>query len=555
MNLKEEVKALIQGDVFDDDKTLEEYSEDKSIFKIKPKLVVFPRDDNDIVKLVEFVRQKRSRGDYLTLTARSAGTDMSGGPLTESILIVLTKYLNQIKEINDDSAIVQPGVYYHDFEKETLKKNLIMPSYPASKNLCALGGMIANDSGGELSLQYGKTHNFVLGLKIVLADGLEYYFEKLNKEQLEKKLVQNNFEGEIYRQTYELIKNNFDLIEKSKPLVHKNSSGYNIWDVYKPARPDQPESCFDLTKLFVGSQGTLGLITEIKVGLVKRKKFEKLYIVLTQANDLNRLPDFVNDVLKIEPDSFEVTDKNTFKLFLKYAREMASLLGGRGLLSTARMFLPEALMIAKRLSLPDLIILVDFWSDDENKLEIKIKTLEKIVNNYGFGGRLCRNQTEIEKYWRLRRDTFKLLREKIKNKLAAPFIDDLIVRPENLPEFLPRLYKILDQAKIFYTISGHIGEGNLHIIPLVDMTSETERKKIFEVTDKVYDLVIQYHGSLSAEHNDGLIRGPYLKQEFGDQVFDLFVQIKKIFDPDNIFNPHKKTNADKNYSFSWIRKS
>jgi len=537
MNLEEKLKNF---DYSLEEDILEEYSQDKSIFKIKPKAVVFPRNSEEIKNLVKIAKENN-----LGLTARSGGTDMSGGSIGEDILIVFTKYFNKFNiDIKNKIAFVEPGIYFRDFEKEMNKYNLMLPSYPASKEICALGGMVANNSGGEKTLKYGKTENYVLGLNVILSDGEEHYFEKLDEDKLQKKFSMQNFEGEIYRKVYDLIKNNHELIQKSKPKVSKNSSGYNIWKIYD-------DDCFDLTKLFVGSQGTLGIIREIKLQLVEKEKFSQLLVIFIK--DLKDLPNFTNEILKLQPTSLEITDDHTFKIFLKFAKEMASLLGTKGIFSMLKLFFPEILMITK-IGFPKLIVLAEFTSQSQDEIKEKVGKAKEIIKNYKYLFRQPKNERETEKYWRLRRDTYKLLREKIKNLTASPFVDDFIILPEYLPEFLPKLYKILNEYKLIYTISGHLGDGNLHIIPLMDLKNEKQRKNILEITDKVYDLVLSYKGILTAEHNDGLIRSPYLEKEFGKEIYNIFLEIKKIFDPQGIFNPHKKINVNKEYLNQWIVK-
>jgi FAD/FMN-containing dehydrogenase len=538
MNLEEKLKNF---DYSLEEDILKEYSQDTSIFKIRPKVVVFPRNSQEIKNLVKIAKENN-----FGITPRSGGTDMSGGSVGEDILIVFTKYLNKFNlDIEKKIAIAEPGVYFRDFEKELNKYNLMLPSYPASKEICALGGMVANNSGGEKTLKYGKTEDYVLGLKVVLSDGEEYYFERIDENELQKKLSLKNFEGEIYRKTYQLIKDNYELIQKSKPKVSKNSSGYNIWKIYE-------DGYFDLTKLFVGSQGTLGIITEIKFKLLEKEKFSQLLVIFIK--DLKDLPHFTNEILKLEPTSLEITDDHTFKIFLKFAKEMASLLGAKGIFSMFKLFLPEILMIAK-IGFPKLIVLAEFTGQNQDEIKEKIEKAKEITKKYKYLFRQPKDEKETEKYWRLRRDTYKLLREKIKNLTASPFIDDFIILPEYLPEFLPKLYQILDEYKLIYTISGHLGDGNLHIIPLMDLKNESQRKNILEITDKVYDLVLSYKGILTAEHNDGLIRGPYLEKEFGKEVYEIFLEIKKIFDPQNIFNPYKKVMAKKENIEKYIIKS
>ena len=169
---------------------------------------------------------------------------------------------------------------------------------------------------------------------------------------------------------------------------------------------------------------------------------------------------------------------------------------------------------------------------------------------------IAKNEAEAKKYWTIRRESFNLLRKSIKGKRTAPFIDDFIVQVEKLPEFFPKLNKILDSYGNFtYTIAGHIGNGNFHIIPLMDLADSKNREIIKELSDKVYDLVLEFGGSITAEHNDGLIRSPYLKKMYGGEVYKLFEETKRIFDLQNIFNPGKKVGANLSYALEHLVKS
>src|SRR3989338_5959455 len=197
---------------------------------------------------------------------------MTGGGLTESVVVDVTKHLNKIKAIGKDSAVVEPGVYYRDFEKETLQHDLLLPSYPASKDICTVGGMAANNSGGEKTLAYGKTEDYVMELKAVLSDGKEYLIKPLTKDELDKKLKQTDFEGKIYQKIHQLITRNAEILKNARPKVSKNSAGYYLWNVWDGKH-------FDLTKLLVGSQGTLGIITEIKFRLIRPKKYSRLAVI------------------------------------------------------------------------------------------------------------------------------------------------------------------------------------------------------------------------------------------------------------------------------------
>jgi len=546
--LSDELKSVVKGEVSAEEADLQLFSRDASIFKVRPSVIVKPNDVDDLKNLVKFVSDNKNSNQKLSLTARSAGTDMTGGPLSDSIVLDFTTHFNNILEVGNGWARVEPGVYYRDFEKETLKKDLLLPSYPASREICTVGGMVANNSGGEKSLRYGKTEDYVQELNVVLGDGNEYILKSLNEEELEQKKSQNDFEGNIYRQMHELINSNQELIKNAKPNVSKNSAGYLLWNVCPPAGEAGKNNKFDLTQLFTGSQGTLGLISKIKFRLIRPKKYSKLLIIF--LNNLESLGELVNVLNKRKPESLESYDDHTFKLAFKILPDLVSKLG----LGVIFRFIPEAWLVLTGV-FPKMVMMVEFTGDDEKGLDDKIWQCQKEVSEkFKLKTRITRDKADTEKYWTIRRESFNLLRKHVQGKKTAPFIDDIIVRPEHLPEFLPKLNKILDEYKNYmvYTIAGHPGDGNFHIIPLMNLADESSRRIIPELSEKVYNLVLEYHGSITAEHNDGLIRTPYLEKMYGPEVCELFKKTKQIFDPQDIFNPHKKTGSDMNYALEHI---
>ena len=543
MDIVSKIKGFFKGEITTGEADLEKYSHDASLFKVRPQMVVMPKDVEDIKHLVNFVTQNKSASPDLSLTIRSGGTDMTGGPLSESIVVDVSPHLNQLKEIKADYAVVEPGMFYRDFEKETLKKNLLMPSFPASREICTVGGMVANNSGGEKTLAYGKTIDYVAELKVILRDGEEHVFKSLSETDLEIKKKETNLEGDIYRQLADLVIKNYDLLREAKPKVSKNSSGYYLWDVYNPHK-----KTFDLTKLMVGSQGTLGIITEIKFRLIKPKKYRRLLVIFLK--DMQTLVPITHRVLEFKPESFESYDDHTFKVAIKFLPEIAKKLKG-GMIRLGLNFLHEFWLIFLH-GMPKLVMLAEFSGETPEEAYEKARAAEKGLEELGLESKITMPGYDTEKYWIIRRESFNLLRQKIKNLRTAPFIDDIIVRPDCLPEFLPQLYTILDQYPIIYTVAGHVGDGNFHIIPLMDSADPKMKDIIVELSRQVYDLVLKFKGSMSAEHNDGLIRGPYLEQAFGAEVFKLFKEVKNIFDPDSIFNPGKKSEANLNYSLDHL---
>ncbi|KKQ67327.1 MAG: Oxidoreductase [Candidatus Daviesbacteria bacterium GW2011_GWA2_38_24] len=541
-DLKSKLQELIKGELLDDEATLNSYSKDASLFEIKPQVVIAPKNSEDVKNIVKFVSQHYEEG--LSITPRSAGTDMSGGAINESILLDMTKHFNKIIEVGEKSAKTETGVFYRDFEKETLKKDLLLPCYPASRELCSVGGMVANNSAGEKTLLYGQTERFIKSLKVILSDGNEYEIKPINKKELDKKISQKDFEGEFYRKVFKLISENQELIKNSRPKVSKNSTGYLIWDVWNGGT-------FDMTKVFVGSQGTLGIVTEVEFELIHPKKHSKMLVVFLK--DLTNLGKIVNKVLELKPESFESYDDYTIKFAMRFLPEVLKVFKPHNLLSLGFQFLPEVWMSLTG-GFPKLILLAEFTGDLEEEVTQKCIQAQESIKEFNVPMRITKNADESKKYWTVRRESFNLLRHHTPHKRTAPFIDDIVVSPDVLPEFLPKLSAILDQYNLIYTVAGHIGNGNFHIIPLMDLSKPESKQIISELGKKVYDLVFEYKGSMSAEHNDGLIRGPYLKLMYGERIFEIFKQVKNIFDPQNIFNPNKKVNASFEYSMNHLAK-
>lgn len=543
----QKLKALnLDGDILTDDATLTQFSIDASLFEVRPEIVIAPKTVEDIKKIVKFVAEEKKTDPTISLTARSAGTDMTGGPLNTSIVLDFLKYFNHVKEVTKEYAITEPGVFYRDFEKETLKFGAILPSYPASRELCAMGGIVSNNSGGEKTLTYGKTERYVEQLKVVLADGEEHTIKALSGEDLKKKIAEGGFEGQLYKDLYELIDGNYDEIKAAKPNVSKNSAGYYLWNVW-----DRQQNIFDLNKMIVGSQGTFGIVTEIKMKLVPIKKHSEMVVVFMK--DLADLGQLANTILEFKPESFESYDDKTLNLAIRFAPEMFRMMKTSHIFKLGWSFRQEAWM-ALTGGLPKLVLMAEFTGDDMAAVHAQAQAAYNGVQKFKLRTRLVHEAEEV-KYWTIRRESFNLLRHHVSGKRTAAFIDDIIVRPEHMPEFLPKLNAILaNYPSLIYTIAGHVGDGNFHIIPLMDLHEQKAHLIIPELSAKVYDLVLSYHGSITAEHNDGLIRSPYLPQMYGPKIMHYFEVAKHAFDPQNIFNPGKKVHGDMKYAMDHLVK-
>lgn len=537
----ESLRKVFLGDIDTTPETLEKYSHDASLFEVMPQMVVFPKNSADVQVLVAWANKEGG----VSITARSAGTCMSGGAINDSVIIDFTKYMNLIIQVTDETATMQPGVFYRDIEKETLQIGRVMPTYTASKNLCAVGGMFGNNAGGEKSIKYGKMENFILQSKVVFSDGKEYLVKPLTKSELDAKIAQNDFEGNIYKSLFETIEKNYDAIKNAKPNVSKNSAGYYLWNVW-----DRSTGIFDLNKLLVGSQGTLGITTEVTWKLVPVEPVSNVLAIY--MDKIDRIGDLAKTLVAFKPDSIESFDDYSLKLAFKFFFDFLGSMGIWQFIKLGIAMIPDGIKILKG-GIPKLIVLVEVAGKTEDEVKTKLLDIQKSVLPFGFETHIARSSAEAEKYWRIRRESFNLLRKHVAGKRTAPFIDDIIVNPEYLPEFMPKIQAILDKEGFVYTIAGHVGNGNFHIIPLLDMHDAANRDMILRVSDQVYDLVLSYKGSITAEHNDGIVRTPYLEKMYGPFIIGLFKFTKTLFDQKNIFNPGKKVGDTKDYLKNHIK--
>lgn len=542
--LLRELKKTFQGDIITDGRTRASYSHDASIYEMIPEAVLSPKNTQDIQSLVQFVVANKATHPALSITPRSAGTDMSGGAIGNSLLIDMTKHFTTIHSIDSKKLHLQPGVYMRDVDPLLSEHQVLIGSVPASRNLCTVGGMVGNNSGGEQSLRYGNTENAVRELKVVFADGKEYEVKPLNRRELDKKMSKNTFEGKLYKQVFELIEANYDLIRNARPRVNKNSMGYNLWSVW-----DRETEVFDMTRLITGSQGTLGIVTDITFRLLPRLPHNGLLVLY--LSNIKHLGDIIATVMRHHPATFEGFDDVTFELGIKHFKLFKQHLGTKEWLKQQTIL---ASSVAKfRGHLPNMVLMVEFDGETSEKVQQKISKLQLALKKFKLKMEIAGDEQQSSRFWQIRRASLSLLRERVHGKYASPFIDDLTVRPRYLPEFLPALRKIIRKYDLPATIAGHFGDGNFHIIPLMEIENDAAQAKLEPCMREIVPLVLKYGGTLAGEHNDGMVRGPWLPAVFGDEMYLLFRRTKEIFDPLYIFNPHKKTDAAWDFSMKHIR--
>lgn len=541
-----DLQLAVVGDISTLEEDKEKYARDTSLFYIKPEIIVYPKNREHISHLLSYALEARKHDIDISVTFRSAGTCMTGGSLTQSIVVDTTRYLKHISDVTEFSATAEPGVYYRDFEKKTLERGWIMPSYPASREIAAIGGMVSNNAGGEKTLTYGKTEKYVQSLDVVYSNGERDLLRAFTQEELEAKMNEQTEGGRIHREMYALITEHYDTIMRAKPTVSKNSSGYYLWNVY-----NKETGIFDLSKLVVGSQGTLAAVTSATFTGVKPKDHSRMVIMFVPSTV--HLGDIIVKMLTHKPESLESYDDHTFKIAIKFFKDIALKMGGN-MITMGFQFLPEFWMVLTG-GVPKIILMAEFAGDSEEDVEAQVKVAYEDMKSFKLPIQRTHSEWESRKYWTFRRESFNLLRSRLAGRRTAPVIDDIIVHPQDLPEFLPKLDAIFSKDTykgLIYTIAGHMGDANFHVVPLVDIHQEGIVETLHLLMDEVFTLVFEYKGSMTAEHNDGLLRSSYLPKMFPPEIITLFEKTKNIFDPLHVLNPGKKVFADKEFAWKHV---
>lgn len=545
-DLLEKLTTICRGEVSTDSRIRKRHAHDASIYEQVPDAVLAPKDAKDIGNIVKFVTEHKKLYPSLAITPRAAGTDMSGAAIGHSLVLDMLPHFDKIESLQGTVLHVRPGTHMRDIDPLLTKHHLQLASVPASRALNTIGGMIGNNSGGEQSLRYGNTENWVRELKVVFADGNEYLVKPLNKRELGQKMKQGDFEGELYRKTYELIEKKYDKIRNARPRVNKNSMGYNLWSTW-----DRETGVFDMTRLITGSQGTLGVVTDIKVEAVPKARHTGLLVAyLTNMRQLDRM---IPLVMSHNPATFEGFDDITFNLGIKHFSTFRKQLGLKEW--TKQQSHLSASVTKFKGHIPNIVLMVEFEGDTPEAVRSKIAALQKDITAHKLRVKMqIEADGEGDKpFWQIRRASLALLRNQVKGKYASAFMDDLTVPPHAVPEFLPQVRKIIRRYKLPATIAGHFGDGNFHIIPLMDIGNAKEQAKLEPAMRELIPIVLKYGGTMAGEHNDGMVRGPWLPAVFGDEMYHTFRETKEIFDPTYIFNPHKKTDANWDYSMHNIR--
>lgn len=495
------------------------FSTDGSVFEVTPSIIAYPRNENDVRKTARFTWQLAERGRIIPITARGSGTDQSGAAIGEGIILVFPAHMNKILELDSKSGdvLLEPGVNYGKLQQTLHTHGRFLPPYPASLQYSTVGGAVGNNAGGEKTIKYGSTRNFVDGMRVVLANGEVIETKRLSKRELNKKTGLSTMEGEIYRAVDALIEENGDTIDSLALDVTKNSAGYGLADVKRK------DGSFDLTPLFVGSQGTLGIVTEIKCATEPYDP--KSTLVVGFVDDLQVAQEAVLELRALHdmPSAIEVVDKN----LLDFLHETN----------------PNQLKDVIEPPFSKLILLVEFDNTSERTQKKMAKKATKIFEKHSIEYRIETDDEKREDLWRIRHAAGAVVSHSESSARALPIVEDGIVPVDQFGKYIEEVYKLFKRNNLEISIWGHAGNANLHMQPFLDLSQVGDRQKVFRVIDEYYNLVISLGGSTSGEHNDGRLRAPYLEKLYGAEAYALFQKLKLIFDPKGTLNPGVKVGV------------
>lgn len=482
MPIHEALIRIAKGEVFDDPWSRRVYSVDASHYEVIPEAIVCPVDSGDIQAVCRFSSANRRR-----LSARGAGTGLLGQSLSDGIILDLTKHMNRIVEVGDDYVVTQPGIVKGVLDRELLKKGKFLPADPASSNYCTIGGMIANNSSGIHCHGYGNTIDFLEGVRLVYADGSEGVADCKSWDPRMASLK------ELLLPEREMIRNGY-------PDVAKNSCGYRLDSAIQHGK-------FHPHKVVAASEGTLGIVTESRFRILDLPEQRSLFVI--GFPDIQHAISVVPAILKFSPVALEMMDHSVIS-------------AGTGDIEKG------------------CLLFVEF----AGKRSVADRRFESCMDKVRESGAILEyasDEASLEKVWAARKGALNnIMKLTVGSRRPIGLIEDTVVPVENLQQHLHSILEEYQQHHLDYVLYGHVGDGNLHTRPLINLESEGQVRTINEIASNVFRRVAKYKGSITGEHGDGIARTPYVEMLYGKSITQLFRRVKELFDPQLLLNPGKK---------------
>ncbi len=518
-DLRTDLETRLAGEVRFDAVSRALYSTDASVYQIQPLGVAVVRSREDMLAALEC-----ARAHGCSITARGGGTSQAGQAIGSGLQIDTSKHFNRVLEVNVEErwARVEPGIVLDELNAQLAPHRLRFAPDISTASRATIGGMISNNSSGARSVRYGKTIDHVLDLHVALADGSVAHLRPLTRDELEEACAADTLEGACYRTVRRLAAEQADEIDRRYPKILRRVGGYNL-DAFTPARIAAGEP-FDLAKLIVGSEGTLGLILEARLNLVPLPK-AKAVLTIEYDNLLDALGE-TPAILAHDPSAVEVMDHS----ILDHARENPAL---------------DAMRRAVLETDCGALLCVELYGDSPQEIRPRLNRLESNIRARGVARHTACAVAAADqaRIWKLRESSLGLSMAMKGDAKSISFVEDTAVAPEKLRDFIERFLEVIRRHGTTAGVYAHASVGCLHVRPVVNMKTAAGVQQFESIANEIAGLVLEYGGALSGEHGDGLVRAPFMERMFGAELYEAFRTVKRTFDADGLFNPGKIVDA------------
>ncbi|WP_372644672.1 FAD-linked oxidase C-terminal domain-containing protein, partial [Ancylomarina sp.] len=520
-----------EGEFHRDQSTRLIYATDASAYKVLPLAVAYPKNDSDIKKLIRFANKEK-----LSLIPRAAGTSLAGQVVGDGIVVDISRHFTKIIELNveDKWVRVQPGVILDELNIYLKEFGLFFGPETSTASRCMMGGMLGNNSCGSHSLIYGSTRDHTLEVKTLLSDGSQVRFSALSDTEFHEKCRSKQLKPSLETKIYQHIRESLEKPEIQNAIRqefpdtknHRRNTGYAL-DLLLDTTPfDSPHKAFNLCKLLAGSEGTLAFTTEIKLSLVPTPPKEQALI----CAHFSSLEDAMQGnliALKYKPGAVELMDDTILKLS-----------EDNSLQAQNRFFIKDQ---------PGALLIIEFARETQDEINEIARAMEAELkqNQLGYHYPIVTGTDNIKRVWDLRKSALGVLSNLQGDAKPVSVIEDTSVLPEVLPDYITEFKALLKKYDLSCVFHAHIGSGEIHLRPILDLKKDIDREKFHSIALDTAKLVKKYKGSLSGEHGDGRLRGEFIPLMVGDTIYNLFKEIKSVWDPNSIFNPDKIVNTPK----------
>ena len=519
---------MVKGAVHADDISRALYASSAAVVEVWPSCIVEPKDADDVIKTMQFARELN-----IPVTCRGAGSGVAGQSLGQGIIIDFSVHMNRILETQPSEgwARVQPGVVKDDFDAELGSFGMFWPPDPSSSPWCTVGAMVSNNSGGAKSIRWGTAKDYLLELDVLLADGERVKLRPLGVkgDKIDFPADATAAEIRLAEGVFKIARDNAKLIKKERPESTRSSSGYNVFELlhdevtadiqayYPRVEFNAKGGVLDMPRLFSGSEGTLGILLEAKLRVLKLPRKQAGVTLHFDSNQ--KMAEGVVKLLETRPTKLEVLDRSFIDVAAKSDPRLAE-------------------GISPRLQS---MLIVEYWADDERDTRQSVDAAIDLCvkNGPAFDGQPAYDAAGLERAWTVRKVASPILSRVKGDYKPTRWIEDCAVPPWKLPQFIESFKAICEKHGFTAHLFGHGGEGNLHVNPFANSKLESDRERMRLAASEVFAMVKGLKGTISGEHGDGIMRSPYLREMYGE-IYPLFEQVKDLFDARRLLNPLSK---------------